>query len=499
MSKKIIISIAVVLTLILAVSLLAGCNAKLSWDGIGGGDATADVVSQGKFVVKQGNYLYFINGYQGNNTDNTFGAAVQGAIMRAELNADGTIKTVLDSEGEVDAEATYKIVVPVNVYTSDKNVGFAIYGEWIYYATPNTDKDSTGTASTTHLDFMRSKIDGSSPEKLLTIDSRTVEYKLYNGTLVYYNSTDATLIKFDLTLGSEKKIEKSETVIATEVVDVVFSYEETTTANQGEQMSDFIIYSKSRPTEESAFYYDIMAVKYDGSKTTTLVTGTTYLPAGSTTADLITNTSKVFRLAFIASTLDEGDLVLYYTKAIYLNQTSTTRGLFYNKISLVNGTPTFSVANEKKLSESGTNTTITPLGYDEGVLLTVSSNVFLVKGYTDGTADPNSYDTTKAVVGASLAPTILFVEGSDLYYLSSNTIYKISVTDESAVATLLIASVAVSTTWITCDIVGDYIFFFDTDNNSYVTAYNRTINDTETDGCFTKLGYAPATEEDTAA
>lgn len=499
MSKKLILAIAVVLVLALTVGSLAACNSKLSWKGIGGGDASADVVSQGKFVVKQGGYLYFINGYQGDNTDNTFGSAVQSAIMRAELNADGTVKEVLDSDGKVDTAATYKIVVPTNVYTSDKNVGFVIYGGYIYYATPNTEKNSSGTASTTHLNIMRSKIDGSNPEVLVTLDSRTVEYKLYNGVLVYYDTTDTALVKIDLTLGSQKKNEKSITKIATDVVDVVFSYEDSYSSTTGETVADFIIYTKKRPSTESAFYYDVMAVKYDGSKETTLVTGTTYLPAGET--DLAKNMASVFRIAFISNMIDGNDIVLYYTKAIYLNQTSTTRGLYYNKISLVNGTPTFNAANEKKLSEIGTNTTITPISYDMGVLMTVSSNVYLVKGYAEGSVDPNSYDSAKAVVGGALSPTVLYVDGGYLYYLYSNAFYKISYTDEAAIATKLIDTVSLGTSWITCDRVGDYIFYFDSNNNNYVVAYNCNIHETkDADGnatkAFTALGYAPATEED---
>ena len=106
--------------------------------------------------------------------------------MRAELNADGTVNN-----------ATAKVVVPKSIYNSSASGGFAVYGDWIYYATPNNDEDSTGTPSTTHTDFMRTKTDGSVTQLIGTINSRSSNYLFTPTRVLFSTDSNATVYYFD--------------------------------------------------------------------------------------------------------------------------------------------------------------------------------------------------------------------------------------------------------------------------------------------------------------
>lgn len=89
MKKKILSAIAATLILAVCIVCLVACN-PYKMDAIGGGDASAKVESNGGYVVKQGNYVYFINGYVGADADAAWGAATKQGIVRAEYK-DGKI------------------------------------------------------------------------------------------------------------------------------------------------------------------------------------------------------------------------------------------------------------------------------------------------------------------------------------------------------------------------------------------------------------------------
>ena len=181
--NKVIALIALVIVLAVAAAVLAACNVY-EWDGIGMGDSAADVMSNGGYYVEQGNYVYFINGYVGSVDSNEWGSAFKQSIMRAEKNEDGTINN-----------DTAKVVVPLSIYNSYADGGFAVYGDWIYYATPNTSKDSSGTASTTHTDFMRTRTDGAVTQRIGTVASRSSQY-LFTPTRILYTTDSSTVYCF---------------------------------------------------------------------------------------------------------------------------------------------------------------------------------------------------------------------------------------------------------------------------------------------------------------
>ena len=131
--------------------------------------ANAEVTSQGGWVVKKGDWIYFINGRPtgtATTTDseseeesaaiyaNQFGEINKGALMRikeSDLNA-----------GKYDAAET---VVPLVVTGENYDSGIYIYGDSVYYATPTVAKDLSGNVQSGYVDFKSSSLDGSKTMK----------------------------------------------------------------------------------------------------------------------------------------------------------------------------------------------------------------------------------------------------------------------------------------------------------------------------------------------
>ena len=136
-------------------SVFAGCKTtKYKGEPISGYVSEATVSSNGGFAVEKGDYVYFINGQEYNSADNKYGAVVKGALMRI-------------SKADLAAGKNTAItVVPSLFVAQNMNAGIWIYDDYVYYATPTTDKNLSGDVEYTYIDFKRAKLDGSEgPEK----------------------------------------------------------------------------------------------------------------------------------------------------------------------------------------------------------------------------------------------------------------------------------------------------------------------------------------------
>ncbi|MBR2441549.1 MAG: hypothetical protein IKB20_00540 [Clostridia bacterium] len=150
-SKKILGLLAAV-TLLGSTVVMSGCGGKYyKADGLDGYVASQNAAtSNGGFAVEKDGYVYFINGKAENSAENKFGDVVKGALMR--------IKTADLNAGSYDKAQT---VVPLLFVASNYDAGIYIYGDYVYFATPTTDKDvKTGEIANTHIDFKRAKLDG---------------------------------------------------------------------------------------------------------------------------------------------------------------------------------------------------------------------------------------------------------------------------------------------------------------------------------------------------
>ena len=471
MNKKKICAVAVVVVvLVAAIFVLTACN-KYKWDSIGAGDSAGTVVSNGGYYVEQGGYAYFINGYVGDNDANDWGTPYKQSIMRAELNADGTVNN-----------ATAKVVVPKSIYNQSTSGGFAIYGDWIYYATPNNDEDTTGTASTTHTDFMRTKTDGSVTQLIGTINSRSSNYLFTPTRVLFSTDSNATVYYFDFSGMKENKSLSNrkgvtEGVLIENATSVVWGYDLSREAGAGAQVSDYIFYTEKLTDDSNSyeFYNKLCCVRYDGSDRRVLLDNTSFLAEGD---NYLNTPEKVFNFTLSKLFYESGnEVTLYYTKSVEINGSATSVGLYLNTFTLDGG---LGAAGEKKLTENS-STTFFPMGKAEGILLQSNSKYYLVTGTG---ADDIKLSDGRVVIGVS--STVQAVIDGYVYYTDANALYRINLdaaaTGGSPNAERIIAA-GVKTDWLALEFVdkGDnaLLFYFDTEEYTYTSYVVLTAFDGE--------------------
>ena len=139
MKKKLL---ALFIAVLLAFTALIGCDANKT-DVLDNTDG-AVISGNGSFLVEKGDYVYFINGQDATTSDNTFGTPVKSSLVR-----------VKKSDLAKPSEATVETVIPKIILTGNYATGVYFYGEYVYYATPCSDKDKTGTVQNSKTEFNR--------------------------------------------------------------------------------------------------------------------------------------------------------------------------------------------------------------------------------------------------------------------------------------------------------------------------------------------------------
>ena len=388
MRKRIFLVVIAIALLACVLGALVACESYKSSSVIKGGEKDAVVESNGGLVVKQGGYLYFVNGYSGYLTsqgkDNWFGNVVKGAIVRVTYNADDTLGN------------DYTVIVPKSVMASSENVGFSIFGEWIYYVSPSAEEDRTGTVQTDTLQFLRTKIDGTGTQLIMNWNNTSVKYKYTANALVYFDSADSKLYSKDLTKKKFKKKDKGD-CIAEDVASVHFIKNENyDPAVKETPVADYVLYTKN---SDVSYEYGntLYATDPRGKDTKTLIGPDSYKDGK-------------YNVSVIASSADGDKLAIYYTKTHYVGTSSsgTVDGTYAYRFS--DKTFTFQEANEVTLSSTELSS-LFPLSYAEGVVKTGSNAVIY---HTDGT-DPKSY-------GSLSLDTLLAVQNGAFYYLNSDNV-----------------------------------------------------------------------------
>ncbi len=267
MKKK---SIPVILCLVIALSFaFYGCSGNsLSRIKVEGKqDTSYTVYSNGGNAVQYGNYVYFINGYSGyDDTDgkqNTWPDVIKGALYRAELSgkkgANGEFDieknsaAVSDSLEFIGSKVTdyednqadlvnVQLIAPKRIGTSGyANGGIFIYDEYVYFASPNNEKNRGGVVQQEKTDFYRVKLDGSRAERIYTTenDSASSPYAFYkyNGAvyLVAQDGTDVISIRIANKIGNKVTIAKN-------VASVVLPYSETYYKGMNENTLNHFVY-----------------------------------------------------------------------------------------------------------------------------------------------------------------------------------------------------------------------------------------------------------------
>ena len=444
MKKKVIIIIAVVLVAIL---VLAGCESYKNAT-IERVDTDKPVESNGGSVVKQGNYLYFVNGYadyQSKTQDNWFGNVLKGAIMRI----------CIDDLSDMNKA---EIVVPKSVMSSAENTGFSIYGDYIYYVSPSTTESRSGTVQNSDLQFMRTRLDGQKTQVILEIkDGKSTQYKYTDKGLTYVKDGN---LYFKSTDAKRFKKSKDGDLIAEEVtafMPVNKYYDGKTTTD------DVVFYTKaSTATYDSTntLYAYVPGTKADD--VITVIDKNTFV-AGKSEDMLYKNMFSVSILG--AATEANGNVTLAYTKTYYSsNSTSgTAAGTFMYSFD---ATYAFDPAKERQISGEALSS-VTVIGWEEGVLSTSSTMTkYAYDKDTKKAALPVEFKDDNGSISSSAA--IVSVQGNYVYYVLSNQLYSYKIDKPYSYVNVMGNSATVKTDFIRPEFItlnGKLnVFYFDKDN-----------------------------------
>lgn len=193
--KKIVL---LLLALALALGVLAGCGGTYNATPLDGYTPSQNAAeSNGGFVVKKDNWYYFINGSQDYTADNSYGDVVKASLMR-----------ISESDLAAGNYGNADIVVPLLMVAQDHTAGIFIYGDYVYYATPNAVRAIDGTVENSYLDFKRTRLDGTETMQnyYVQVSDNTTAYRFVqvDGTvyLLYVDSTNSEIHSYNTVTGA---------------------------------------------------------------------------------------------------------------------------------------------------------------------------------------------------------------------------------------------------------------------------------------------------------
>ena len=488
-SKK-IISIVAAATLAFSTVALAGCGAKdYAGDKLTAGyDAAATVSSNGGFAVEKGNYVYFINAPENSTADNTYGNVVKGSLMRIS-------KTELAEEKYDGAQ----IVIPSLLVAGDYTAGIFVYGEYVYYATPTTDKNTqTGEVENSYLDFKRSKLDGSEApsDYFFRLSSNSAKYRFVEveGT-VYCMFEDGGMLK-------SYNVETGKTTVLV----------------SGAKSSFF--YDLKDPTNPNVYY--TMGVTYDLDETnsTTAQYDQVYMVNAATTVattsddNTVGYTAKlgdkeVASYAFKKSYVEENGDVDDYTTYPYVNAGSLV-------LDGVGSASSGADSSDTRFNKDNKADSTEPIGYNYTIQSYQNDGLYFTRKALTTTASETENsklyyvadvrENWNTVTGNALVDVVasdttyasssaLFelVEGKHSYYYVDGSILKKATVGENAATTTMNLAYEVSsaTLWKT---EGDYLYYYSSaSNGNNITRINCTGNQDNYNPLLATDEYKPLT------
>jgi len=233
--KKILKGLLCVVIACVCVFNLTGCKTKISATTtdasktVYGGQAT-----NGGITLVHDGYLYFVNGTKTND-----GTSATGNTMSA------ICKVKINDKGEID-DKTYEVVV-------DNLVGFnygsmSIFGDFLYFTTPNDDVNYQNAKLYNQTKFMRYDLVNKKTYTLFTTSindsSETLAYEYYvvgnDLVLLVYESKNATITS--VTIGEEPIVN----YVITDVKSCVLSenYGTCVTKDKEVDANSFVFYTK---------------------------------------------------------------------------------------------------------------------------------------------------------------------------------------------------------------------------------------------------------------
>lgn len=438
MNKKIIAVIALVL--VLTVGLVA-CNGKTyKASGVADGNkyASSPVENNGSFVVKQGNYIYFVNAYVGADAENKFGKQEKSCLYRAELDENGNI-----------IEGSRVALVNKNIYSTSTKSGIYVRGNWIYFASPNTDKTKSGEVNTKYLDFFRVSLDGKKTELLYTIANRSADFFVTDNSILVLDG--GALKKIDLNKKSLSKINNKKNYV--EVRSNVSSLQPIV-ANGA--FSGMALMVSNAADSDSWKKFNTLSVIYADGTIKDVITDNSF--GGDADSYLYNATVSVKDYV-----VKDDKITVYYTKTDKDSKVQLCAYTFGTDFS-------FDSKNEVLLMKDASSSNVAAVkGIDKtSAFVTVSSAPYLKKvGYDK----EGKYNEPQNVPEKETKPesqlqrqiTIRDVRDGYVFYTdasSAKALYRYNYASFGSIEEL-VAEFNLSSSWFAPVILGDYMYFLD--------------------------------------
>lgn len=439
MNKKIIAVIALVLVLTIG---LVACNGKTyKASGVADGNkyASSPVENNGSFVVKQGNYIYFVNAYVGADAENKFGKQEKSCLYRAELDENGNI-----------IEGSRVALVNKNIYSTSTKSGIYVRGNWIYFASPNTDKTKSGEVNTKYLDFFRVSLDGKKTELLYTIANRSADFFVTDNSILVLDG--GALKKIDLNKKSLGKINNKKNYV--EVRSNVSSLQPIVANGAFSGMA--LMVSNAADSDSWKKFNTLSVISADGT-IKDVITDNSF--GGDADSYLYNATVSV------KDYVVKGDkITVYYTKTDKDSKVQLCAYTFGTDFS-------FDSKNEVLLMQDASSSNVAAVkGIDEkSAFVTVSSAPYLKQvGYDK----EGKYNEPQNVPATAKKPesqlqrqiTIRDVRDGYVFYTdasSAKALFRYKYDTEDLHNEELVAEFNLSSSWFAPVILGDYMYFLD--------------------------------------
>ncbi len=434
MNKKIIAVIALVL--VLTVGLVA-CNGKTyKASGVADGNkyASSPVENNGSFVVKQGNYIYFVNAYVGADAENKFGKQEKSCLYRAELDENGNI-----------IEGSRVALVNKNIYSTSTKSGIYVRGNWIYFASPNTDKTKSGEVNKKYLDFFRVSLDGKKTELLYTIANRSADFFVTDNSILVLDG--GALKKIDLNKKSLGKINNKKNYV--EVRSNVSSLQPIVASGA---FSGMALMVSNAADSDSWKKFNTLSVIYADGTIKDVITDNSF--GGNADSYLYNATVSV------KDYVVKGDkITVYYTKTDKDSKVQLCAYTFGTDFS-------FDSKNEVLLMKDASSTNVAAVkGIDEkSAFVTVSSAPYLK--YVEQGKEPQNVPASATESDSQLKRqiTIRDVRNGYVFYTdasSAKALYRYNYASTDLTTEELVAEFNLSSSWFAPVILGDYMYFLD--------------------------------------
>ena len=187
---KRIIGLVAAATMVSSTVALAACNNKPNSlkEPLSYTSSSNAATSNGGFAVEKDGYVYFINGQASSTAGNEYGNVTKASLMRVS-------KADLENGKYNNAQT----VVPLLFVSGNTDSGIYIHGDYVYFATPTTDKDLNGNVLSGSLDFKRAKLDGTEvmSDYYFRTSSNSVQFRFVKGDdgVVYCMYVDGSVLK----------------------------------------------------------------------------------------------------------------------------------------------------------------------------------------------------------------------------------------------------------------------------------------------------------------